>query len=91
VQHRQNLYYIFKEAVHNIAKHAGADRVEIEIDNSHAGFRMKIADNGSGYDPGSAKGGNGIRNMHMRAGRMGATLEITADQGVLIDLKMKSL
>ena len=91
VQHRQNLYYIFKEAVHNIAKHSGADRVEIDIENSHAGFRMKIADNGSGYDPGSVKGGNGIRNMQMRAGRMGAKLEITADQGVLIDLKMKSL
>jgi two-component sensor histidine kinase len=91
VQYRQNLYYIFKEAIHNIAKHSGADRVEIEIENTHAGFQMKIADNGSGYDPVSTKGGNGIRNMQMRAGRMGAKLAITTDQGVLIDLKMKSL
>jgi len=91
VQLRQNLYYIFKEAIHNIAKHSGADRVEIAIENSHSGFLMKISDNGSGYDPGTLKGGNGIRNMQMRSDRMGASLEITSDRGVLIDLRMKPL
>ena len=88
---RQNLYYIFKEAIHNIAKHSGADRVEIEIENTHAEFRMKISDNGSGYDPGSVKGGNGIRNMQMRANRIGAFLEIASGHGVTIVLKMKGL
>jgi signal transduction histidine kinase len=88
---RQNLYYIFKEAIHNIAKHSGADQVEIEIENTHSGFRMKISDNGSGYDPGSVKGGNGIRNMQMRAGRIGASLKILSVSGVVIVLKMKGL
>jgi signal transduction histidine kinase len=88
---RQNLYYIFKEAIHNIAKHSGADRVEIEIENARTEFYMRISDNGSGYDPGSLKGGYGIRNMHMRAGRIGATLKIGSDNGVEIILKMKGL
>lgn len=88
---RQNLYYIFKEAIHNIARHSGAGRVEIEMENTHAEFRMRISDNGSGYEPEAVKGGNGIRNMHMRAGRIGASLEIESDSGVTIILRRKGL
>ena len=91
VQVRQNLYYIFKEAINNIARHSGADRVEIFIDNSDASFRMSISDNGSGFDPESVEGGNGIRNMRMRAKRIGATLDLTSVEGVKISLKMKGL
>jgi signal transduction histidine kinase len=91
VQIRQNLYYIFKEAIHNLAKHSGASQVDIEMVNAHAEFRMRISDNGSGYDPETVKRGNGIRNMRMRAGRIGASLEMTADEGVTVILKMKGL
>jgi signal transduction histidine kinase len=91
VQVRQNLYYIFKEAINNIARHSGAGKVEIDLDNSHSEFRMRISDNGSGFDPGSVKGGNGIRNMQMRAERIGADLWIDAGHGVMINLKMKTL
>lgn len=91
VQVRQNLYYIFKEAIHNIARHAGASKVEISVENVPTEFRMKITDNGLGYDPESIKGGNGIRNMHMRAARIGAVLEIVCDNGVMIGLKMKAI
>jgi len=91
VMERQNLYYIFKEAIHNIARHAGSSKVEISVENKQAEFRMKIADNGLGFDPESVKGGNGIRNMHMRAARIGATLEIVSENGVMINLKMKAL
>lgn len=91
VQVRQNLYYIFKEAINNIAKHSGADRVEIKINNSDASFRMKILDDGSGFDPGSIERGNGIKNMRMRAERIGASLEIASEGGVLIALTMRAL
>jgi signal transduction histidine kinase len=91
VQVRQNLYYIFKEAINNIARHSGADRVEIFIDNSDASFRMSISDNGSGFDPESVEAGNGIRNMRMRAKRIGASLDLTSAEGVKINLKMKGL
>jgi signal transduction histidine kinase len=91
VQIRQNLYYIFKEAIHNIAKHSGASRVDIEMVNAHAEFRMRISDNGSGYDPETVKRGNGIRNMRMRAARIGASLEMITDEGVTVILTMKGL
>jgi signal transduction histidine kinase len=91
VEVRQNLYYIFKEAIHNIARHSGADRVEILIDNSESVFRMEISDNGTGFDSESVKGGNGLKNMRMRAGRIGATLDIKTSNGCVIKLKMKGL
>lgn len=91
VEVRQNLYYIFKEAVHNIARHSGADRVEIVMDNSLSVFSMLISDNGTGFDPDSVRGGNGLKNMEMRAARIGATLEISASVGCVIELKMKGL
>jgi ligand-binding sensor domain-containing protein/signal transduction histidine kinase len=91
VEVRQNLYYIFKEAIHNIARHSGADRVEILIDNSESVFRMEISDNGTGFDSESVKGGNGLKNMRMRAGRIGATLDIKTSNGCVIRLKMKGL
>jgi ligand-binding sensor domain-containing protein/signal transduction histidine kinase len=91
VQVRQNLYYIFKEALNNIARHSGADRVEISMNNSDSRFRMHISDNGAGYDPANIEGGNGLRNMKMRAERIGATLEIISRGGVEISLEMKGL
>ncbi|MDF1576524.1 MAG: two-component regulator propeller domain-containing protein [Bacteroidales bacterium] len=89
VEIRQNLYYIFKEAIHNIARHSGADRVDIRIENSDSLFHMVVSDNGAGFDPGTARAGNGLRNMKMRAGRIGASLEISGSGGCLIELRMK--
>lgn len=91
VEVRQNLYYIFKEAIHNISKHSGASRVEINIDNRDSVFQMEIVDNGQGFNPDDVKSGNGLRNMKMRAGRIGATLQLTRREGCVIKLKMKGL
>jgi hypothetical protein len=91
VEVRQNLYYIFKEAIHNIARHSGASSVEISVDNSVSMFRMVISDNGSGYDPESVKGGNGLKNMRMRALRIGASLEMSTSSGCEIKLEMRGI
>ena len=44
---RQNLYFIFKEAVNNIAKHSRATKVHIQLENDGSEFHMAIADNGT--------------------------------------------
>ena len=91
VEVRQNLYYIFKEAIHNIARHSGADAVEIRMENGDHGFQMLVSDNGSGFNPSSVKKGSGLKNMKMRADRIGAALEISGSGGCLIELKMNTL
>jgi signal transduction histidine kinase/ligand-binding sensor domain-containing protein len=91
VEVRQNLYYIFKEAVHNIARHSGADTVKIRLVNGDSGFKMALSDNGRGFDVEAVKRGNGLKNMQMRADRLGAKLKILSSEGTTIELEMKGI
>lgn len=88
---RQDLYFIFKEAVNNIAKHAKASRAQIMIRNMPQFFELKIQDNGIGAQGVRTSGrtGQGLSNLHMRAQRLGADLQIEAEEGFTVRLRMK--
>jgi signal transduction histidine kinase/ligand-binding sensor domain-containing protein len=85
---RQNVYLIFKEAINNIVKHSKATHVQIDLAKENGIFSMRVADNGKGIDKGKHSNGQGLSNMHMRAKRLKATLDITAVNGVSILLKV---
>jgi signal transduction histidine kinase len=85
---RQNVYLIFKETINNIVKHSGATHVKIELHKENGIFYMRISDNGKGIDKGKHSSGQGLSNMHMRAGRLKANLDITSMNGVSIVLKV---
>ncbi len=91
VDYRQNIYYIYKEAINNIVKHSSASFVKILLDNTDFRFIMSIKDNGSGFDLNKIQEGNGLRNMQMRAKRIDADLTIRTDEGTEVYLKMKKL
>ena len=78
---RQNLFLLFKESLTNIARHARATVVEIEIEEMPAWWRFSIRDNGVGFDPASVTSGNGLKNLRARARKMGAALEIQSRPG----------
>jgi signal transduction histidine kinase len=88
---RQNLFLIFKEAINNIYKHSNASKVTVDLTNTKIKFSMKICDNGKGYNPGLIKKGNGLKNMNLRAVRIGAQIEMSTTNGVAIILKMKNI
>lgn len=44
---RQDLYFIYKEAINNIAKHSNATRVFINMRNSGNYFELSVRDNGT--------------------------------------------
>jgi len=46
-----NLYRIAQEALHNIVKHADASQASVRLLTSHPVLRLRIADNGNGFDP----------------------------------------
>ena len=83
---RQNLYLIFKEAMNNIAKHAHATEVDVSLKNNNGLLSLIVKDNGKGFDDGSH--GHGLRNMKMRAARIGGTLEVVNDRGVTVQLNV---
>ncbi len=88
---RENLYLIYKEAINNIAKHAGASRVDVSLEKGTDGLLMTIRDNGKGWEGAARPSGHGTKNMKMRADRLDGTLEIKKDHGTVVALKTRSL
>lgn len=79
---RRNVFLIYKEALHNIVKHAKARNVSVGVGvDTH--LRLTITDDGQGFDPetGEAKTGNGLRNMEVRAKRLNGTMHIRSSPG----------
>jgi signal transduction histidine kinase len=67
MEQRFNALMIFKEAVHNIHKHAAATAVDISIQPHPEGVCVDIRDNGLGFDPTAERDGNGVNNYFRRA------------------------
>ncbi len=76
LKRRKELLLIFKEAVNNLAKHSGARDAWIRISCQANSLELLVEDNGVGLETGKKAGGNGLRNMAERAGRLGAGLSI---------------
>jgi signal transduction histidine kinase len=81
MQVRKNLYLIFKEAINNLVKYAGADRAFFSIHGTKNSLTMLIRDNGKGFDVNQPSDGNGLKNMKKRAEEIGATLLIESGKG----------
>jgi signal transduction histidine kinase len=80
-QRRQNVYLLFKEAVTNVARHAGASHVEITIDQSDHTWDLLVRDDGVGFDPVADHRGNGLKNLRLRAARLEGTLQVQSHPG----------
>ncbi len=91
LKYRQNIYYIFKEAINNVLKHSNANKVEIELTKTAGVFEMRISDNGKGFDPEKIRYGNGLKNMKMRAANIGGSVKISQEGGVTVHLKVKGI
>ena len=69
-----NFYLIYKEALHNVVKHAQATTVTVELAAAPAGLTLTVADNGRGHDGRPRPGGRGLANMQARARAVGGTV-----------------
>ncbi len=69
-----NLYLIFKEALHNVVKHAQATTVTVSLAHPPTSLTLTVADNGRGHDGQPRSGGNGLANMQARAQAVGGTV-----------------
>jgi nitrate/nitrite-specific signal transduction histidine kinase len=68
MEQRRNVFLIFKEALHNIIKHAEAKQVKISlIPTDKDWIEMSIQDNGKGFIVDDKFEGNGLQNFVRRA------------------------
>lgn len=82
-------YRICQEALNNIAKHAGASRVRINLQYTPEKVEMHVQDNGRGFDSSDPLPGHyGVDIMNERAHTAGAKLKIMSqpDKGTEIIL-----
>jgi signal transduction histidine kinase len=69
-------YYAVSEALANVAKHARASVVQVELDAPGATLRLAIRDDGiGGADP---AGGSGLTGLRDRIEAVGGTLDVTS-------------
>ncbi len=74
------IYRIAREAMLNIAKHASASEVVIELIYDHNDFKMRISDNGCGFDNSMITEfkSKGFMNMQQRTMILNGSLEIVS-------------
>jgi signal transduction histidine kinase len=78
---RRQVYLVFKECVHNAARHSGCTEAEVAVRVEGGDFVMTLRDNGRGFDPAQAFDGHGLGNMQGRARGLGGRLEIESHPG----------
>ena len=77
------LFRIFQEALTNIAKHAGASRVTVDLQRHGRQLVLAICDNGRGIVPADRMKPHsfGLRGMSERARALGGTLDLSPAPG----------
>ena len=76
------LYRIAQEALHNVVKHAGARQVRVELGRAGGGVRLRVEDDGKGFDPARVPDGHlGLAGMRARAERVGAAFSLPSEPG----------
>lgn len=78
---RHHLLMAVKEALNNALKHAAAPEIRVQLVVEAAAVTLVIADNGTGFDPARAAGGNGIANMAGRLKTAGGTCTLRSAPG----------
>ena len=75
-------YRVCQEALNNIAKHAKASQVEVDLKQDEAVIELRIRDDGKGFDTEQTFSGHyGLGMMRERAEAAGAQLTVTSQPG----------
>jgi signal transduction histidine kinase len=91
------LYKIINEAVQNTLKHAEATEIGIELSKDNKNLKLRIEDNGIGFDLAQRKGnGIGLSNIKFRAeNQLNGTLTIESSPGngtiILVKINLKAI
>lgn len=84
------LYQIFREAMHNVIKHANADKIKISLSFMGDNVILEIEDNGTGFDIKKIKEGHyGLKNMKRRADALGGAFNIKSRIGEGTHIKLQ--
>jgi signal transduction histidine kinase len=76
------LYRLVQEALTNVVKHAGAERVSILVTQGDGGVRAVVEDDGQGFSPSEVRvDALGLVGMRERLALLGGTLSVESEPG----------
>jgi NarL family two-component system sensor histidine kinase LiaS len=77
----QALFRVAQEALANVAKHSGANNVEVDLIYGTGALTLRVADDGGGFDPAFPGEGFGLQSMHERLVRLGGRVTVESAPG----------
>lgn len=85
-----DLVAVLREALSNVARHAGATAVQVELTVGDEGVALTVVDDGVGVPTDVPVTGLGLRNMAKRAADWGGSMEVRpgADGGSVLDWRI---
>jgi signal transduction histidine kinase/ligand-binding sensor domain-containing protein len=81
---RRDVFLVFKEAINNVGRHAGATEVDVNFSVRRHALALTVSDNGSGaceVGGNGGAGGVGLRSMRARAERLRGRLDVASLDG----------
>jgi len=82
LQARRQIFLIFKECIHNAARHSRCSAVVAELKIADREVVLTIEDNGTGLRPeDKTTGGTGISNIERRSRELGGRMQLTSKPG----------
>ncbi|SDN78639.1 GAF domain-containing sensor histidine kinase [Actinacidiphila guanduensis] len=87
------LLRVAQEAVHNALRHSGARNVGVALEGRGKGVRLRVRDDGRGFDPGAVRRSGrhlGLVSMRDRAGGVGGRLDVHSapGKGTVIEMEV---
>jgi signal transduction histidine kinase len=78
---QQAIFRVAQEALANIGRHARARSVRVTLERRGRQVVLEIIDDGTGFEPGTAPQGMGLRNMQARAAALHGRLVVQSRPG----------
>lgn len=84
------VYRIIQEALRNVARHSGAERVVLTVDCDENELKVALLDDGRGFDPEAVPGrrGLGLTSMKERAVAIGGSIELHSEPGCGVRIEL---
>lgn len=87
---RRHVFLVYKEILHNIARHSHATSVAITAERVDRQFVLRVDDNGVGFEYEGVRTSHGLGSIEQRARQMGGrvTIESTVGRGTRVELRV---
>lgn len=76
-----NAYFLISEAVANALKHAEADRIRVDVRHEGDMLRIRVIDDGVGFDPAAERRAGGVVHLRDRVNALGGSLQLLSRPG----------